>query len=79
MLLVVGLPAFFITAAPILFFALAYFLRLETSVPHLIYLLSANPALPKVFGILLGFVLLNSMRKQRQDGDAAGLPGHPCL
>lgn len=70
MLLTVGLPAFFITVAPIAFFSLAYYIRLETSVPHFIYLLSANPAFSKVFGVLFGFVLLNSLGKQRQDGDA---------
>ncbi len=70
MLLAVGLPAFLITAAPIVFFTLAYFLQLEMSVPRLIYLLSFNSALPKVFALLFGFVLLNSMGKQKQDGDA---------
>lgn len=66
MLLAVGLPAFFIVIVPIASFGLVYLIHLETA-PRFFLWIYANPTLSKVFGILLGFVLLTSFRKQKQD------------
>ena len=66
-LLTVGLPAFCVAITPVAFFSLVRFVQPETgsiSVPYLISLISAYPALSKVSGILLGFVLLTSLGKQ---------------
>jgi hypothetical protein len=73
-LLAVGLPAFCIAVIPVGFYTLAYFIQPENgAIPlsSLFFWMSHYPALPKVFGILLGFVLLTSPGKQSRDEEAA--------
>lgn len=71
-LLAVGLPALCIVIAPVAFYALASLIPPETEsmpIPYLLFRVLNYPALFKVFGLLLGFVLLTSLRKQSQDED----------